>query len=433
MQKIYEEELESRIADTQFEASLIEDEDGLENNLYECLPDFWKRLCDVFSYKQDRDVFFFGSLAALSGILPNYYGVYDNKSVGSNLFLFIIASAGAGKGSLTWVRDLLSPIHEYLKEKDQTKKKMLFIPANNSSSGIIEALSKNDQRGILFCTEADTLSSALGQDWGNFSDLIRGVYHHEPYQMMRRGNSENIELNKAYMSILLSGTPNQLVNLIPNAENGLLSRFGFFSFKAIPRMKNVFAKNEINYDDHFGSFGKELLEFYKKIEEREIAISFSFTEDQKADFIDTYDDWHNEFYFLHGPVSLGIVRRLGLMQFRIAMIMSIMRYIKEDSIPSEIICNELDYLNSLMIVDKLKDNAKIIFQKYSDNKETQDLSGKHLQFIRMVPDKEFSRAEALKLAEKIDFSRPSLDRFLKTSFFKKVSHGIYMKYNRESE
>ena len=45
----------------------------------------------------------------------------------------------------------------------------------------------------------------------------------------------------------------------------------------------------------------------------------------------------------------------------------------------------------------------------------------------MVPDRAFSRAEALQLAEKIDFPRATLDRFLKTQFFEKVAHGKYQK------
>ena len=61
--------------------------------------------------------------------------------------------------------------------------KMLFIPVNNSASYIVQTLSENDGSGILFSTEADTLANSLSQDWGNFSDVLRCAFHHEPIEL----------------------------------------------------------------------------------------------------------------------------------------------------------------------------------------------------------------------------------------------------------
>ena len=400
----------------------------LPKEVFEYLPDFLKNACSIFTDAIERDVFLLGALTVLSGVLPNVFGVYDNKKVGSNIYLFIIAAAGSGKGSLTWVRELVNPIHQYLRENStEAKNKMLLIPANNSSSGLIEALHDNGERGILMCTEADTLSGALASDWGNYSDVLRAGFHHEFYEMMRRGNKEYKELKRPHLSVLLSGTPAQVFNLIPNAENGLFSRFGFYSFQTPPRMKNVFARVETDFGEHLNKYGNVLLEFYKRLITIEKPIQFKISESQKERFLYVFEDWHNEFLILLGLGSMGSIRRLGLIQFRIAMILSMLNYVEAEELPTEIICTDKDFENAFMIVEVLKKHAFKIYGQYSKQKDVHQFTRKKMQLYNMLPDQEFTRGEALELARKINLSRITFDRFLKTPAFEKVGHGKYRK------
>lgn len=100
---------------------------------------------------------------------------------------------------------------------------MLFIPANSSSTGIAELLGANNGRGILFETEADTLSVTLKTDYGDYSELLRKAFHHESHSYYRRGNKEYLEIPEPKLSLLISGNYNHLVKHIPNAENGLFN------------------------------------------------------------------------------------------------------------------------------------------------------------------------------------------------------------------
>lgn len=43
-----------------------------------------------------------------------------------------------------------------------------------------QALSDNHGWGVIFETEADTLTQALKTDYGDYSDGLRKAYHHEP-------------------------------------------------------------------------------------------------------------------------------------------------------------------------------------------------------------------------------------------------------------
>ena len=56
--------------------------------------------------------------------------------------------------------------------------RMLFIPANNSTTGVYQLISDNEGRGLMFETEGDTLTQAFKSDYGNYSDGFRKAFHH---------------------------------------------------------------------------------------------------------------------------------------------------------------------------------------------------------------------------------------------------------------
>lgn len=52
----------------------------------------------------------------LSVCFHNVCGVYDERIVYPNLYLFVVADAGMGKGALTLCRELVAPINRNLHE-----------------------------------------------------------------------------------------------------------------------------------------------------------------------------------------------------------------------------------------------------------------------------------------------------------------------------
>ena len=70
---------------------------------------------------------------------------------------------------------------------------------------------------------ADTLSTSLNQDYNHGSDILRNTFDHERISYNRRTDHEYRELKETFLSMVLSGTPNQVKSLIPSAENGLFS------------------------------------------------------------------------------------------------------------------------------------------------------------------------------------------------------------------
>lgn len=246
--------------------------------IFEALPPFLQKVVGNAISAEDRDVILFGAIGCLSVCFYNVCGVYDERVVYSNLYLFVVADAGMGKGALSLCRELVAPINqclheqtaqnmiEYKRELTEYQKckgknpeavepiapqqKTLIIPANSSSSSLISILHDNDGIGLLFETEGDTLSQTLKSEHGNYSDLLRKAFHHEPISMSRRKDREYLEIDSPRLSVVLAGTPEQVSHLIPDAENGLLSRFIFYFIPFRRGIRDVFATDDVAQSKH---------------------------------------------------------------------------------------------------------------------------------------------------------------------------------------
>lgn len=209
----------------------------------DALPEFLQKIVAVSNSEYDADILLLGSLTVLSACMPHICGVYDKRIVYPNLFLFVAARASSGKGRLTLCRYLVEPIHERLREINEAevmeykqkmaeynaagKKKatmekpeepplrMLFIPANSSATAVYQVLSDNGGEGLMFETEGDTLANTFGSDYGNYSDGFRKAFHHETISYIRRKDREYVNIKHPKLSTLLTGTPRQILNLIP--------------------------------------------------------------------------------------------------------------------------------------------------------------------------------------------------------------------------
>jgi hypothetical protein len=221
-------------------------------DIYNQLPPILKDCVNALKDPNDKAVFLIGALAVISGLMPNVQGVYDNKPIYPNLYAYLIGPYGSGKGALNYCSYLVKPTHDTKRDKakelaatyesemeiykehlklfkkgsthikpvkpDPPKTLLKFIPANNSKSGLIVLLLDNDGNGIIFETESDTLSDALKQDYGGFSEVLRQAFHHEPVRYFRKVDNVYIEIESPKLSVALSSTLDQVLTLIPTAE-----------------------------------------------------------------------------------------------------------------------------------------------------------------------------------------------------------------------
>ncbi len=417
------------------------------------LPDILKRIVADAVSEVDADLLILGSLTVFSACLPNVYGVYDRREVFSNLFLYVTAQASAGKGRLSLCRHLAAPIHRELKEKyrqsmeqykqdlrqyNQNKKNgdmeepeqppflTLFIPANSTATVVYQTLAQNDGVGLLFETEGDTLANAFNSDLGNYSDGFRKAFHHEMISYLRKKDREYVEILKPKFSAILSGTPEQVFNLIPSAENGLFSRFIFYVMPMEIVWRDMFDENETTADEVFKEIGEDFYKFHKMLSEP--IIHFKLTAGQRQRFHDFFTLTQVEYANIFGDDIIASVRRLGLILFRFAMILTVLRQMDEGTFPLPVVnvegkkpesileCADADFATALAMIKVLLQHTASVFQtlprhefrKPNGHRNTND---RRQAFYAALPDT-FDRAAYLQAAASLGVTEKTAERYI---------------------
>ena len=431
------------------------------HSLYGHLPGRLDEVARNARSDEDADVLILGALATWSACLGKVYGVYDNKKVYPNLFLYVTAPASAGKGRLSLCRRLAQPIHDRLRELyreemdeyripkarfDRAKKKnpdleppeepplrMLIIPANSSSTSVYQILSDNGGGGLMFETEGDTLANVFASDYGNYSDGFRKAFHHEPISYTRRKDREFVELLRPRLSAVLSGTPRQISALIPDAENGLFSRFIFYYLNFRLEWINVFARTpNTTLEEIFDDIGYGFLDLYQRLE-MQPELEFSLTPDQQLDFHSYYRSAQEQYYGIFGEDIIGSVRRLGLITFRIAMILSALRLHDTGEVVTTLICDDEDFQSAMAIARVLIRHTVRVYRELSSadlGKPAAERSDRQQQFLSSLPDT-FSTQTFLQIAARLGIPQPTAERYIgswrKSGLLNRIKQGYYEK------
>ncbi|MBR5631518.1 MAG: DUF3987 domain-containing protein [Bacteroidales bacterium] len=422
----------------------------------EQLPDILKRIVADAVSEVDADLLILGSLTVFSACLPNVYGVYDRREVFSNLFLYVTASASAGKGRLSLCRHLVAPLHRELREqyrKSMEKYKQeqlqyvldkkkgegkepeeppfltLFIPANSTATVVYQTLNQNNGVGLLFETEGDTLANAFNSDLGNYSDGFRKAFHHETISYLRKKDREYVEILKPKFSAILSGTPEQVFNLIPSAENGLFSRFIFYVMPTEIVWHDMFDDSDgPTADELFKEIGRDFYQFHKLLAAQ--TIRFTLTTDQQHQFNAFFSQTQAEYAALFGNDIIASVRRLGLILFRFAMILTVLRQMDAGTFPlpsgneagqrpeTVLFCADADFATALAMVKILLQHTVTVFQalpRRAERRFRQDRRQRtesHMQtFLAALPES-FDRPTYLKTASDIGINEKTAERYI---------------------
>jgi hypothetical protein len=413
-------------------------------SIYPELPEFLQQVVAIATSDEEKDILLLGSLVAISACLPKVYGIYDGKKVFSNLFLFVTAQASAGKGRMVHCRQLVYPIHKELREEAKLHKqhyeldlaeynakkgkeegvekparppeKMLFIPANNSSTGAYQLLGDSDGKGLIFETEGDTLAHAFKSDYGNYSDGFRKAFHHETISYYRRTDREFVDIESPCLSTVLSGTPKQVSALIPNAENGLFSRFIFYYMNVNPVWKNVFASTTDNgLDDYFETLGNEFYELYKLLKSNG-EFQFNLTVDQQEQFNSFFSKIQSKYINLQGLDYMATIRRLGLIAYRFCMLFSALRILETGDISNKLVCEERDFQASLKIIKVLVVHSGKVFSELPEEEQKPSRKNRKEKFLHALP-KNFNRQKYLEVAKTLKIPAKTSEGYI-TNFIK---------------
>lgn len=384
----------------------------IPKEIYDKLPQLLKKGADAFDIEREKDIFLTGAITLLSGCFPNVQGIYDGKEVYCNLNCFVIAPPASGKGVLNLSRELVQRIHDSIKTTfeandtigdvilSQNSPMTLFIPADSSSAAVKRTLNKNGGVGIICETEAETLSSTFKQDWGGYTNIILKAFQHEPISYARAGDDEDVklgEINCPKLSVCLSGIPNQVSSLIKSTEDGLFSRFIFYNFRynKKPDFKNVFKVTGVtNLTEHFKAISEEVLQISNNVKTK-TSITVKFTDKQITQYQPHFNKKLEYVHNLFGEESVSTVIRLGLIIFRIAMLLTLLRKVEKGELTEEIECEDVDFVISLKLSEIYLEHALSVLRELPG---TVKLNPTARIFFEFLP-KQFSYTEAINIGK----------------------------------
>lgn len=437
----------------------------IRQSVYDKLPPILKQGAEAFKEPREKDTFLTGALAVLSGCMPNVTGEYGGRTVYPNLFSFILAPAASGKGALQSSKELADKYHSetlknsseqkreyeikiaaykkaqrFKKKEDDTQEeipeeppfKVVFIPANASNSSLIQHLQKNEGKGIICETEADTMGQAFKNDWGSYSDLLRKAFHHEKISISRKTNNEYFEINNPQLAVALSGTPKQVFNIISSSEDGLFSRFIFYVFKTDSKWIDPSPYGDrVNLTDHFAKLALIVHEMVLFLDNGKTKIHL--TKEQWDKFNPTFSEYLSQISAFVSEDAQSIVKRLGLVLYRLCMIFTTIRKFQAQELATDIQCLDEDFEIALQLVEVYLKHNILMFEnlpKQEDEEHGPFKSGQNKKlFFDALPSR-FTRKEAVELGNTFNMAERTVGTFLKNclgSYLIQPEYGVYNK------
>lgn len=327
--------------------------------VYKSLPD---GLSKILSHQKDAklsDVLLLGMLTLAGAAMPNILTQNVDKANTPDLYSIIIGDFASGKGELSKARQAGSKLDQYLietsrekyeawkqeqqgnnSEKPKTKPPYIdsfYTSGDISTTAIKQKLQESEGRAFIFETEIDTLNGAFRQTWGDFSDMLRKAFHHEAITMQRvqKADTEVSFLNipTPSISLLLSGTPNQLMNLLSSGgvKNGLYSRMlMYFLHGEEEWISRRPTEQRSKQDEQIIIYAGFVKRMWQSLRHRK-PISIELTDEQfsmiDSTFGALYDVWKK-----HSAEIGAMTKRSALMAQRIAVILSVHRLFKDEKI-----------------------------------------------------------------------------------------------------
>lgn len=316
-------------------------------------PEFLQRIISYGNTAAQHDIMLLGALTALGSSMERYVRCsYGGKYQYPCMQCFVIAPSASGKSILSYIRLLVEPIHDQIRTevaiqmkaykrekaayeamgKERAKveapqmpaNRMFLISGNNTGTGILQNIMDSEGTGLICEAEADTLSTAIGSDYGHWSDTLRKAFDHDRLSYNRRTDQEYREVKKSFLSVLISGTPSQVKTFIPTAEDGSFSRQMFYYLHGIWQWVSQFTEEKINLEEVFTAMGLEWKGKLDMIKSHGIH-TLQLTVEQKEEFDALFSHLFSRSSIANGREMYSFVARLAVNLCRIMAEVAVLR------------------------------------------------------------------------------------------------------------
>jgi len=415
------------------------------------LPLLFLRGSQLTDQPAQQDMLQLALLTAVSYALPCCvieHGV-PSHTYHPNLMSLVLAPPASGKGIMNLARRILRTIQsDKRSEYDrlalvfalqglEAPEKTAFIPGNSSAAAFFKILNDNDGQGIMLETEMDVISAAWKHDYANYSYAFRQAYEHETISKSRKkAGEEFLEIKDPQLSVLLSGTYNQLLPLIQSRENGLASRFLCyvvddvvpFDSRAIHHPDD---QSMSNANDLLDQMDDEVAAIYHWLSHQDHDCVFCLTGEQAGQMRYLFDDNYKfAFDSVEMPVEFDpVIKRHAVNMLRIGCILTIVRWWEEQSrqlganydgeLPTSITCDEHSFRVMIAMAEILLIHAgKMLLMLPDVSGET--IVFDHNQELLSHVGERFTTAEILAAGKQLGIHSRKVERMLKEMVEQKI-------------
>lgn len=452
----------------EFNQQLREEAPFIPDEVYDNLPHFLQRCVARADDKRERDFMLMGSACCLSEAFSAVRLAYSSLEYSPHFYFLGAGTAGSGKGVLESTASLLRGIEEYYSqendrreaahadalanwelEQDKARREKRkadvslkpslptlvypHISANTSKSRLIEHLANAQDTGCLMSTsEITTLKGAVGQDYGDFADILLKCFHHEQIDASFKISGKPIHIQRPRLALLLSGTYEQVRSFIRSSENGLLSRFMCLMRDNDVAWKDCMPQDEDSDLRHYYlELGEEVLQMHLRLNEQPVKVKLSKALWQKHTQL--FSQQFLQVKIQENEAARAIVLRHGLNAVRIAAILTVLRYCEGPWQVRELFCTEQDFDTAIQIVMTslhhcllLNSSLPTSAEKPKKMHRINSLS----EFFDKLPV-EFSSTQFMNECDKRNVPVPTAKRWLgkltEQKLIERIHHGAYRK------
>ena len=295
---------------------------------------------------------------------------------------------------------------------------------------------------MIFTTEADTLTQALAQEWGAWTDALRQAFHHETITSTRVRDKQHIVIDEPQLGMLVTCTPKQITYLLSpkQNENGTSSRDLFYCSKENLEWRDPFRGKE-PLGDRYQEIGITIKQMYDLlICRKEKRIQILLTEEQQQAFNNHFKPLLPEQVGLYGVEFAAFVVRIALVAFRMMMVLTTLRNFEQgnlaDTQQQAFVCTDDDYQTAMTIIDCLVRHTAYVYStllRPSDDPQLtiQPMKAKESQLYMALPD-DFVTKQFEQTAKELSIPLKSAQRYLgnlisRYQLVEHTSHGHYAK------
>lgn len=321
------------------------------------------RVCEENTDKYDdyaRNILYFSMLASLGICFPTVRITYGTSHFSINPSVIIGAPSASNKNLLKFAGIILNQLNNYLIEeykqalkewkrsctrweqemKIATKEKRepnyllepgdeptftcIKLSANISKAMLVELMKANQQFGsIVSSTEGDTFNDANSKEYGKMSDVINKAIVNELVDKAFKVDGTPVVIEFPMLTILISGTFDQIHRLIDSYETGTGSRLPVFLSPGIDKfISQKPQKDAPDYAKYYDELGAEVLEMWKFF--TRFYFTVVFTDQQWEEHTEMWSEEFDE-VMTSRQEMLSVSTRFGLHHMRFAAVLTMLR------------------------------------------------------------------------------------------------------------